>query len=189
MDTKICAYVINMCRFWISAYYSIFSLYCLLSSRWLCSWLLYVFDFSCLLYDMFNVCFSQHISIKQNKKDVKNNPYVVPPTPKTIYSWLLHNISAKNVSSPISPYIFPSLKTVLYFVYCCLSTAASYEWLLGWYHSPPIDDGSNVGAVLSNTAYCCVYCHRDDDGITSTTARQLVWAARRGWLLHIALIN
>ena len=47
--------------------------------------------------------------------------------------------------------------------------------------------------MLSNTAYCCVYRHRDDDGITSTTAWQLVLhelhVRRDEWLIVVFALN
>ena len=137
--------------------------------------------------------FSPQHKVSNKQQKTSKTIHIWYPPPQTIYIWLLHNISARNVPPHISPIciFIPPLKTVLYFVYCCLIYCREL-WcgLLGWYHSPPIDDGSIVGAVISNTAYCCVYRGRDGhDGIASTAARQLVWAARRGWLLCCILIN
>ena len=141
---------------------------------------------------MFNVCSPPNIKYQTNNKRHQKQSISGTPLPKQ-YTFDCCIIYLQKNVPPISPIciFIPPLKTVLYFVYCCLIYCREL-WcgLLGWYHSPPIDDGSIVGAVISNTAYCCVYRGRDGhDGIASTAARQLVWAARLGWLLCCILIN
>ena len=158
----------------------------------ICSWLLCAFDLSSLLYVCSMLISPPNICIKTNNKRHQRQSISGTPSPQTIYSWLLHNISAKNVPPSISPIciFIPPLKTVLYFVYCCLIYCREL-WcgLLLWYHCPPIDDSSIVGAVRLATAYCCVYRRRGDDGITSTTARQLVLhelhVRRKEWLIVV----
>ena len=132
---------------------------------------------------------SQPISIKQTTKDTNNNPYLIPP-PQTIYSWLLHNISAKNVSPPISPFVFLFPLSNLPYTVCIVVwfTAASYDVDYCWDAILPRSTTAVLYARLLRQQHLVVFIIVAMT-IASLQRRHGNWCnlhdAKSGWLLHV----